>query len=160
MILVVLLGISAAGNALFLNRWMAAKMDYAAEEERYTSFVNTNKVLGDAQAKKAAAKETSDKNAKEKTDNELKKTQGDLAGVYASYLKLLNAGYGSNPSAMPGFAAAPGESDRVCLSRAAFDRGMAEADGRLQVRAAGILQKGDSAIGALNNAKNWAKEYK
>ena len=134
------------------------QIKYDALQSEYDTFKGGVAALGAAAEARRMEQEKSDAARKKRADDEHAKTKSDLAGLYDAYGRLRDQRRTSASSGvLPQAAAGAVDPDRACFSRAALDRGLAEADGLLQDGAAKILLRGDTAISGLNTAKRWAQ---
>lgn len=146
------LAAAAAGGAYQMHKHDQVKYD--AMKAEYDTFKGGVAALGEAAEKDKQRVEAANAANKKRADDELAKAKRDLAGLYDAYGRLRDRPRGSVlPTATPG----ANDPDRTCFSRAALDRGLAEADGVLQDGVEKILLRGDTAIGALDAVKRWAQ---
>lgn len=149
------LAAAAAGGAYQMHKHDQVKYD--AMKAEYDTFKGGVAALGEAAEKDKQRVEAANAANKKRADDELAKAKRDLAGLYDAYGRLREQSR-TRGSVLP--TATPGASDpdRACFSRAALDRGLAEADGVLQDGAAKILLRGDTALNGLDVAKRWAQK--
>lgn len=150
MILLIALGISAAGDAFLANRWLAAREDAASEHQARIDFIASQKALGEEAAKKAALQQASDKLKKDTADAENAKRIADLNGTIGRLRKQRDsAGAGRLPPAPAGSTRV----DLACFDRAEYQRAYGEFVARLR----GLADEGTAATVDLDSAKKWAQ---
>lgn len=134
------------------ERLETSKAETVATQGRFDAFVAQAKALGDAQAEKAKAEDTANKQRQEKANAALTKSRSELAGVYDAYRRLRdqreNTG-GRVVSAAPTFTAS---ADRTCFD----SKELVGSIRGLETGILRILQQGDQAIIDLGVAKAWA----
>lgn len=151
-LLAIALAVALAGDALLAKLYVGKIADLAAETQRYTSFVDGVKVVGEKQEKDTAAKIKEHKDAKEKADADHEKAVAALVVTVGELRKRADASSGGR--IVP---AAPAGARRVDL--ACFDRPLLESAIRgLVTEVRSIADEGAAATVDLDTARRWAAD--
>jgi len=139
----VIIGLLSIALKVQSSRLEATKAEYAA-------FVATTKAIGEKAQAEAKLKETQDKLAKEKADNENQTNRARLA-VLTKRLRDSNSG----SSLLPAIPTNAGSAETITFDRPSLDRALSSYEEGI----AGLIEEGDKAIIDLNTAKQWAKNW-
>lgn len=135
--------ISGGGAAWTVQGW---RLD--AVRARFDGFVSTTRAAGEAAQKAADIKESTDKNRKEQSDAENKRS---LDRLRADNQRLRDARAGGSfvPAATPG----AGRADLACFDRPELEHALRGFDSEVQ----GLIDEGDEAAVNLDTARTWAR---
>ena len=140
------LACTAAGAA---GAWTVQGWRLDAAKAKHATFGAQVKAAGEAAAQAAKIQESNDKQRKEQSDAENKRT---LDSLHADIKRLRDARAGSG--FVPAVPAGAGRSDLACFDRAELERTVRTLDTRLQR----IVDQGSAATVNLDSAKFWAQK--
>lgn len=149
-ILVILLALATAGDALLAKLYVGAKSQVAAETQKYDSFVADVKVMGQKAQDAATLKAASDKLAKDTADAENAATVARLNTDIAKLRADADRARGGFVPAAPAGSSRP---DLACYDRATLESAL----GGFVAGVRGLADEGAAATVDLNTARKWAQ---
>lgn len=157
LILVILLALATAGDAILAKLYVGAKEDLATMTQKFNGFVAQVKVAGNKQEAEAKAKMMADKLAKDTADAENAATVSRLNGTIGRLRADADRARGGLLPAAPAGSRRP---DLACFDRAEYQRADGIATEKLYRGARGLADEGTAATVALDTGKRWAQGVK